>query len=197
MIDQTGRARLADFGLLTIISDPTNFLSSSSYTQGGTARWMGPELIAPERFGLQDSRPTKSSDCYALGMVIYETVSGHLPFHKYADLVVFMKVSEGGRPPREEVFTDSLWEILESCWVPQPNARLSIEDVLHYLESVSWPLESHSVGINGGVGGSWDSESDSSGMFLTAPHLHHFVFSAHSGHSCHSLHPHTISTQRT
>jgi hypothetical protein len=30
LIDQTGNARLADFGLLTIISDPANHLSSSS-----------------------------------------------------------------------------------------------------------------------------------------------------------------------
>jgi len=62
LIDPTGHARLADFGLLTIILDPTNLLSSSSYTQGGTVRWMGPELIAPQRFGLKKSRPTESSD---------------------------------------------------------------------------------------------------------------------------------------
>jgi len=37
---------------------------------------MGPELINPEQFGLEDNRPTKSSDCYALGMVIYEAISG-------------------------------------------------------------------------------------------------------------------------
>ena len=36
---------------------------------------MSPELLDPERFGMpesEDSRPTKQSDCYALGMVIYE-----------------------------------------------------------------------------------------------------------------------------
>lgn len=32
---------------------------------------MSPELLDPERFGGGD-RPTKQSDCYALGMVIYE-----------------------------------------------------------------------------------------------------------------------------
>ena len=39
---------------------------------GGTIRSMSPELIAPDRFGINDSRPTKKSDCYALGMVNYE-----------------------------------------------------------------------------------------------------------------------------
>jgi len=36
---------------------------------------MSPELLDPERFGMPKSegnRPTRQSDCYALGMVIYE-----------------------------------------------------------------------------------------------------------------------------
>ena len=33
---------------------------------------MSPELYDPERFGATDDRPTKQSDCYALGMVVYE-----------------------------------------------------------------------------------------------------------------------------
>jgi len=46
-----------------------------SFTGGGTRRWMSPELLHPERFGIpesEDDRPTRQSDCYALGMVIYE-----------------------------------------------------------------------------------------------------------------------------
>jgi len=136
LIDQTGNARLADFGLLTIISDPTNRFSSSSHAQAGTARWMGPELIDPQRFGLKDNRPTKSSDCYALGMVIYETISGNLPFHQYGDLTVFTKVLSGERPNRGVGFTDSLWKMLKSCWTPRPNKRPSIEGVLQCLEKV-------------------------------------------------------------
>ena len=36
---------------------------------------MSPELLDPERFGIpesEDTRPTRQSDCYALGMVVYE-----------------------------------------------------------------------------------------------------------------------------
>ena len=46
-----------------------------SFTGGGTRRWMSPELLDPDRFGMPESennRPTRQSDCYALGMVIYE-----------------------------------------------------------------------------------------------------------------------------
>jgi hypothetical protein len=107
---------------------------------------MGPELIDPQRFGFENSRPTKSSDCYALGMVIYETVSGNLPFHEHSDLTVVMKVLAGERPPRGAGFAEELWKTLEQCWVPQPNNRPSIEDVLQCLEMVSGLLEPHSLG---------------------------------------------------
>ena len=33
---------------------------------------MSPELLYPEGYGPSDGRPTKQSDCYALGMVVYE-----------------------------------------------------------------------------------------------------------------------------
>ena len=95
---------------------------------------MSPELIHPQRFRIEKGRPTKSSDCYALGMVIYETISGHLPFHEDADLTVFVEVMGGKHPPREALFTDTLWETLEWCWEFQPGTRPSVEDVLQRLE---------------------------------------------------------------
>jgi len=112
---------------------------------------MSPELIAPQRFGLKSSRPTKPSDCYAFGMVIYETISGNLPFHKHTDLTVFMKVVEGELPPRGVNFTKRLWEMLELCWTPQPDDRPSIEDVLRCLEMASDLSEPPSPGVGDGM----------------------------------------------
>ena len=155
---------------------------------------MSPEHIAPQWFGLKDSHPTKSSDCYALRMVIYETISGHLPFHKHPDLVVFMKVSEGKQPPCGVWFTDGLWEVVELCWAHQPSARPSVKEVLRYLGKVSQILEPHSLGANGEMceGGDWDSASDYFHMFL-----HPTCVSGRSIHLRHFLSPCTISTQHT
>ena len=100
---------------------------------------MGPELIAPQEFGLKTSRPTKPSDCYSLGMVVYETISGNMPFHEHTDLAVFLKVVRGERPCREAGFPESLWEKLEQCWKPHPDARPSVEDVLRCLERCNPP----------------------------------------------------------
>ena len=95
---------------------------------------MSPERISPGEFGLKTGRPSKSSDCYSLGMVIYETISGNVPFHEDTDFAVFVKVLKGERPRREEGFADSLWNMMERCWMSQPSDRPSIEDVLQCLE---------------------------------------------------------------
>ena len=100
-------------------------------------RWMSPELIAPEEFGLKTSYPTKSSDCYSLGMVTYEIFSGNVPFHEVSDVAVFLKVVKGERPCCKIGFPEHLQNIMEQCWTPQPNERPSVEDVLEYLEACS------------------------------------------------------------
>ena len=100
---------------------------------------MGPELIDPDGFGFKDSRPSKESDCYALGMVIFEVLAGQPPFLGYINVVVMKKVVDGDRPERPQGsksvwFTDDLWEALGKCWSPQPKARPQVEVVLGYLE---------------------------------------------------------------
>jgi len=170
LIDGTGHARLADFGLLAILSD-TTLTSSSSLIAGGTVRWMSPELFCPEDFGLKDSRRTKYSDCYALGMVIYEVLSGQVPFPRYGNYTVVAKVSKGERPGRPggakgKWFTDGVWGMLERCWIPKRDDHPRIEDVLRCLEEVSrfWmanPATTNSPTqnpSNSNTGGSTDSE---------------------------------------
>ena len=121
MIDQDGHARLADFGFLTVVLNPTNPTAPSSYTIGGTIQWMSPELLVLDRVGLKNCRPTKQSDCYALGMVIYEVLSGQVPFAPFGRYVVIRKVMEGEHPQRPggaegERFTADLWRMLDRCW---------------------------------------------------------------------------------
>ena len=105
---------------------------------------MSPELFDPERFDLKDRRQTKLSDCYALGMVIYEVLSRRVPFYQHVDYAVVVKVINGERParPRGEErmwFTDGIWSMLGRCWEPSPVNRPSVEDVLQCLEKDSGP----------------------------------------------------------
>jgi len=56
---------------MTMVDLSTIVLSETVDSSGGTLCRMSPELLDPQRFG-SDGRPTRESDCYALGIVVHE-----------------------------------------------------------------------------------------------------------------------------
>jgi len=142
LIDNNGHACISDFGLLAVTSDQqTNNLSPP--IGGVLPRWMSPELLNPD-FNSSDSRPTKASDCYALGMVIYEVLSGQVPFSSRSPAGIILSVLNGERPKRphgaeDAWFMDGIWEMMELCWKAQPNDRPSIDTVLQCLQDATPP----------------------------------------------------------
>ena len=163
LINQEGNACLADFGLLTIFSDPKYATASSLSADAGTTRWMSPELLNPAQFDLPHGQPTKESDCYALGMVILEVLSGQVPFPNDSSWVVMQRVLKGEHPERPvgALFVDGLWGMLELCWNTQPKSRPSVETVLKYFMQVSWVWEQPSTpGDEDSVGTDEETEVD-------------------------------------
>jgi len=137
LINHGGHACLAGFTLLTIASDqqtiPPLVMASDAI------RWMSPELLDPGKFDLKESCPTKKSDCYGLGMVMYEVLSEQVPFGLHESHVVIQKVLAGKRPGRPQggegkLFTGGMWGMLELCWKHQPDHRISAESILLGLE---------------------------------------------------------------
>ena len=104
--------------------------------------WMSPELLDPKSSGLEMSLLTKESDCYALGMVIHEIISGLVPFTP--STAPILNVLRGERPARPQGehggwFTDGIWGMLELCWKPQPHDRPSLNAVLRRLQDPTRP----------------------------------------------------------
>ena len=167
LIDNKGRARLTGFSLLTVASDRST--GTSSDTTDGSIPWMSPELFDPGKFGLRKSRPTKESDCYALGMVVYEVLSGELPYDQYPRYTVTQKILDGERPTRPQGtqggrFTDGIWGMMELCWEARPDNRPSLNVVLRHLQGAA-----RSPGPLAAVGGGVDDCSvaaDNCGTFL-------------------------------
>jgi len=126
--------------------------------------WMSPELLVPEMFDLKESRPTKASDCYALGMMIYEVLSGETPFSQHPPVMVVLRVLEGERPERPQgaqgaLFTNAIWAVLERCWKPQPRDRIGAKAILRGLEGNS-PLSEPAAKVVGAVGVDVDDQPD-------------------------------------
>jgi len=71
LLTDRGSAQLLDFNL--------SVADRSDIRWGGTAPYMAPELLRPEA-GRQAQAPTPRGDIFSLGVVLYEMLSGQLPF---------------------------------------------------------------------------------------------------------------------
>ena len=184
LIDNTGTARVADFGLMIMADLSTIILSETVVSSGGTLCWMSPELLDPERFG-SGGRPTCESDCYALGMVIYEVswlhslrwpfihpsqvLTGLRPFHRLHGYTPVAAVLRGERPekPLEAeslCFSHELWGLVQSCWNESSSARPTARVLLNHLSSIflTWiPAPVYPAGMTDASG----TDTDSSGSF--------------------------------
>jgi len=135
----------------------TALLSNTTDPSNGTTRWMSPELLDMALFD-SDGLPSRESDCFALGMTIYEVscslsfgdlpltylqvLSGLVPFHHLRSPVVACAILRGERPgkPPNAVslgFTEALWELLQSCWDESATGRPTARQLLDYLHPAS------------------------------------------------------------
>src|SRR5215203_5661855 len=92
LLDEAGEAKVADFGIaLAASTSPT----SGTNLLFGTPSYMSPEQAMGERVGPQ-------SDLYSLGVVIYEMLTGAVPFEAEGPLATAMKhITEPPLPPRK------------------------------------------------------------------------------------------------
>jgi len=148
---------------------------------------MSPELLDPESFGLKKICPTKESDCYALGMVIYEVLSGLTPFAPSGPPLVIRKVLDGERPPRPQeegsFFTDGTWRLVNLCWRARPGDRASAKDVLRDLEGNPSALRP-TPGIEGDGEVYTDDQSDTTENESWNKHPHSSHSYPPNSHSC-------------
>ena len=138
--DETApRLVVTDFGLargsgdsgeshLTALTDPGNMVGTPAY-------------IAPEQ--LEGKPATAAADIYALGVVLYEMVTGTFPFAGDTPIVVALKrLHEAPAPPRTHAPTlDPLWEqTILRCLARDPADRFQrAPDVLRALAGETVP----------------------------------------------------------
>ena len=160
LVDDTGAARIADFGFTAMIDLSTTLLSETIVSSGGTFRWMSPELLDPTQFDT-NGRLTRESDCYALGMVVYEVsqlrsphwslthpskvLTGRPPFHHLRAFAPVTAVLRGERPEKPVDakslgFSDTLWGLVQLCWMESISDRPTAKQLLDFLslDSLAW-----------------------------------------------------------
>ena len=139
------QACLADFRLSAFtpgIEGATNTITAS-----GTPLYMAPELLAPTKPGSASFRPTKPADIYALGMVMFEVLSGCQPFdeRKWTTSEILVHAVSGEQPAKPDNaeqagFGHGIWELVKECWRQEPTGRPTIDQVLLHLTRVAASL---------------------------------------------------------
>jgi len=95
--------------------------------------------MAPELY--RGDNPSKSTDIYAFGIVIYEVVTGARPFGQRGFMELPLLTAEGWRPPRLEdtvaMFGEGTWEFIEKCWDENSEQRPTAGEALEHFKRVA------------------------------------------------------------
>ena len=124
-------AVLGDLGFTRVATLSVKITSEDQ----GTKSFMSPELLVPAKFGLEKGVPSKEADIYALGMTVYQVLTGNWPFFPKRETEIMHAVMAGERPPKpenaEEIgLTEAMWDLLEDSWRQDWKERPKISTIL-------------------------------------------------------------------
>jgi len=129
--------KIGDFGLATVKSRWSG--SGQQYKQQptGSILWMAPEVIKMS----EDNPYTFQSDVYAFGIVLYELMTGTLPYSHInnKDQILFMVGCGRLKPAMEKLRTDTpkaLRRLLDNCLGTTREDRPAFRNVLVSLENL-------------------------------------------------------------
>ncbi|MGH9109930.1 MAG: protein kinase domain-containing protein [Acidimicrobiales bacterium] len=125
LFDDEGRVRVADFGVARALAEAASTEPSGAMV--GTARYASPEQAEGRRV---DGR----ADVYALALVLYEAVTGEVPF--VADTTTATLRARIGAPLPHHPALGPLDDVLARAAAPDPEARLDAAALVARLDAV-------------------------------------------------------------
>jgi len=117
LVARDDRTKVADFGIARAISEASQQLGDSQVW--GTPQYFSPEQAAGEP-------PTPASDVYGIGVIMFEMLTGHLPF--MADTPTALALKHLQEPPPSIIESNptvprQLDQIVQKLLAKEPTAR--------------------------------------------------------------------------
>ncbi len=130
MLSRSGQVKLMDFG---IAKDLTTEDLTRTGALVGTPSYLAPELLKGER-------PSPSADIYALGVLLFNCISGKKPFTANSPGELLGDIAAGRRRKIRDVAPDlpkAIAKLVEQCMALKPGDRMQTAALLR------WELETH------------------------------------------------------
>ncbi|GIF17803.1 serine/threonine-protein kinase [Actinoplanes tereljensis] len=122
--------RLTDFGVARILNTPSMTTPNAVV---GT-----PHYMAPEAF--HGSTASPATDVYALGVLLYELVSGRPPYDSDSIPDLMRRHMEGQRERRPGM-PDAVWDLVDDCMASKPRLRPSAAEMVVALSDAARECE--------------------------------------------------------
>jgi len=135
LLDRTGETvetRLTDFGIARLL-DNSGLTTSGAMV--GTANYLAPETI----YG---GKATTAVDVYALGVVLYELLTGRPPYAGGPAWAILRRHVERSPEPVEGM-PPAAWRVIEACMDRRPGRRPTATELVTTLRS----LARHTAGL--------------------------------------------------
>jgi serine/threonine protein kinase len=120
LVDSDGNLFLTDFGIAKLLEDASPRLTQTDAIMGT------PAYISPEQ--AQALPVDRRSDIYSLGIILYEMVTGRVPFTADTPLAVILKQIGDPLPPPSKIKPDlpsSIERVILKALAKNPNDRFS------------------------------------------------------------------------
>lgn len=147
-------AKLTDFGIARQVDGDLTTLTVTGQVIG-TPDYLSPEQVMGESGG-------PSSDLYALGIVLYELVTGRLPFQADTPLAAASRRMVADPPPPTAFRSDTPWPLQEVILIAlRRDSSERYANALDFARALRWSRE-RSPSIQPGERGSWVLEGKGS-----------------------------------
>ncbi|XP_054978421.1 cytoplasmic tyrosine-protein kinase BMX [Sorex araneus] len=125
LVDSDLTVKVSDFGMTRYVLDDQYV---SSVGTKFPVKWSAPEVFHYFKY-------SSKSDVWAFGILMWEVFTlGKQPYDLYDNSQVVLKVSQGHRLYRPQLASDTIYQIMYSCWHEHPEKRPTFQQLLSSIE---------------------------------------------------------------